>query len=446
MFSPEFTMYLLHYFKPQEVIWMDSTVTISALGALVGLILSIVLIFKKVPPFYALFIGALFGGLIGGANVVETVGLMTAGAQGMVTAILRILAAGVLAGILIKSGAASSIAFTIIDKLGAKRALLALSLATMALTAVGVFIDIAVITVAPIALEIAKNAKYSRTAILVAMIGGGKAGNIMSPNPNAIAVSDAFQVPLTNVMLAGIIPAIFGIIVTFIIATKLINKGSAIKIEEVETSEDIANLPSIGKSLVGPAVAIIILALRPLFGIVIDPMIALPLGGLVGIVALGHHKHAVEYIEYGLGKMTGVAIILLGTGLIAGIISNSTLGDSLISLIDMLGLPTFLLAPLSGILMSAATASTTSGSAVASSVFGQTLLDSGVSAIGGAAMIQSGATVLDHLPHGSFFHATGGSINMAFKERLQIIPYESAIGLVLTIVSTIIFGLLGIGG
>jgi GntP family gluconate:H+ symporter len=112
----------------------------------------------------------------------------------------------------------------------------------------------------------------------------------------------------------------------------------------------------------------------------------------------------------------------------------------------MLGLPTFLLAPLSGILMSAATASTTSGSAVASSAFGQTLLNSGVSAIGGAAMIQSGATVLDHLPHGSFFHATGGSINMAFKERLQIIPYESAIGLVLTIVSTIIFGLLGIGG
>lgn len=66
MFSPEFTIYLLHYFKPQEVIWMDSTVTISALGALVGLILSIVLLFKKVPPFYALFIGALFGGLIAG--------------------------------------------------------------------------------------------------------------------------------------------------------------------------------------------------------------------------------------------------------------------------------------------------------------------------------------------------------------------------------------------
>lgn len=425
---------------------MDSVVTINALGALIGLLLSIVLIFRKVTPFYALFVGALVGGLLGGASLVETVGLMTTGAQGMVTSILRILAAGVLAGILIKSGAASSIAFTIIEKLGVKRALLALSIATMALTAVGVFIDIAVITVAPIALEIAKNAGYSRTSILLAMIGGGKAGNIMSPNPNAIAVSDAFEVPLTNVMLAGIIPAIFGIIATYLIATKLIKKGSPILDKEVQTAEEIATLPSFGKSLVGPVVAIIILSLRPIFGIIVDPMIALPLGGIFGIIALGHTKHVVEYIEYGLSKMIGVAIILLGTGLIAGIITNSTLGDALISLIDMLGLPTFLLAPLAGILMSAATASTTSGSAVAGSVFGTTLLNSGVSAIGGAAMIHSGATVLDHLPHGSFFHATGGSVTMDFKERLKIIPYESAIGLVLTIVSTVIFGLFGFFG
>jgi len=32
------------------------------------------------------------------------------------------------------------------------------------------------------------------------MIGGGKSGDIMSPNPNAIGASDAFGVPLTSVM------------------------------------------------------------------------------------------------------------------------------------------------------------------------------------------------------------------------------------------------------
>ena len=58
-----------------------------------------------------------------------------------------------------------------------------------------------------------------------------------------------------------------------------------------------------------------------------------------------------------------------------------------------------------------------------------------------AAMIHAGATVLDHLPHGSFFHATGGSVQMDMKERLKLIPYESLVGLVLTIISTLIFGI-----
>lgn len=54
-----------------------------------------------------------------------------------------------LAGVLIESGAATTIAETIVRKLGETRALLALALATLILTAVGVFVDVAVITVAP---------------------------------------------------------------------------------------------------------------------------------------------------------------------------------------------------------------------------------------------------------------------------------------------------------
>ena len=205
---------------------------VSALGAIVALVIAIILILKKVSPAYGMMIGAFVGGLIGGANLVETVDLMMAGAQGIITSVLRILAAGILAGVLIESGAANIIAETIVDKIGERRALLALALATMILTMVGVFIDVAVITVAPIALAIAKRANLSRIGILIAMIGGGKAGNIMSPNPNAIAASDAFDLPLTSVMLAGVIPAIFGVIVTYFIANKLANKG--IDINELE--------------------------------------------------------------------------------------------------------------------------------------------------------------------------------------------------------------------
>jgi GntP family gluconate:H+ symporter len=90
--------------------------------------------------------------------------------------------------------------------------------------------------------------------------------------------------------------------------------------------------------------------------------------------------------------------------------------------------------------MSLATASTTAGTVVAAQVFSSTLLELGVPALAGAAMIHAGSTVFDHMPHGSFFHATGGAVNMSITERLKVIPYETAVGLSITIVSTLIFG------
>ena len=414
-------------------------VSVSALGAVVALSVAIFLILKKVPPAYGMIAGALIGGLIGGADLAATVKLMIEGAQGITTAVMRILAAGVLAGVLIESGAATTIAETIVKKLGEQRALLALAAATMILTAVGVFVDVAVITVSPIALALARRVDLSKPAILLAMIGGGKAGNIISPNPNAIAASDAFNLPLTSVMSAGIIPAIFGLALTYFLAKRLINKGSRVSPEEVVVAES-DNLPKFLAAMTAPLVAIALLALRPIAGIAVDPLIALPAGGLAGALVMGKYRHVNQYAISGLGKMSGVAIMLLGTGALAGIIANSGLKDVLINGLTASGLPSYVLAPVSGILMSLATASTTAGTVVASNVFSSTLLELGVSGIAAAAMIHAGATVADHMPHGSFFHATGGSVNMDISERLKLIPYESAIGLMMAVVSTLIFG------
>ncbi|KYD12052.1 hypothetical protein B4168_3902 [Anoxybacillus flavithermus] len=426
----------MKYIKEER--WMD--VQVSASGAIAALVVAIVLILRKVPPAYGMIAGAFVGGMVSGVNVADTVAVMMDGAKGMVPAILRILAAGVLAGVLIESGAAASIAETIVQKFGETRALLALAVATLLLTAIGVFIDVAVITVAPIALAIAGRAGLAKTAILLAMIGGGKAGNIMSPNPNAIAAADAFHVPLTSLMAAGMIPAAFGLIVTYVIAKKLARKGTLVyDVPEREKSGQV--LPSFFTAIIGPLVAILLLALRPLFHIAVDPMIALPIGGIVGAIAMQKGKELNDYAISGLAKMSGVAIMLVGTGTLAGIVANSSLKDAIIAGLDHSGLPAYVLAPIAGILMSGATASTTAGTAVASSVFGGMIMSLGISALAGAAMVHAGATVLDHLPHGSFFHATAGSVHMEIKERLKLIPYESLIGLTLAVISTLIFGM-----
>ncbi|MRS14715.1 GntP family permease [Enterobacteriaceae bacterium RIT691] len=420
--------------------------SISTLGAIAALVVAILLILRKVSPAYGMMAGALIGGLIGGADLVETVKLMVTGAQGITNAVLRILAAGVLAGVLIESGAANTIAETVVKKVGETRALLALAIATMCLTAVGVFVDVAVITVAPIALSVAHRAGLSKTAILLAMIGGGKAGNVMSPNPNAIAAADAFHVPLTSVMMAGIIPGLFGLVMAYFLAKKLSRKGTMVMPEEVVTQSSHAGQPGFLVSVSAPLVAIILLSLRPIAGINIDPLIALPVGGLIGAVLMGRAGQANHYMVAGLTRMAPVAIMLLGTGTLAGIIANSELKDVLIHGLTASGLPAWVLAPVSGAIMSMATASTTAGTAVASSVFAPTLMELGVSALAGAAMIHAGATVLDHLPHGSFFHATGGSVNMQIRERLKVMPYETLVGFTIAVMSTLMFGVFGFAG
>ena len=171
-------------------------------------------------------------------------------------------------------------------------------------------------------------------------------------------------------------------------------------------------------------------------------MIALPLGGIVTLAATRSLNITSESIEYGLSKMAPVALLLIGTGTIAGVISASDMKDVVISWLTGWNVSGMFMAPLSSILMSAATASTTAGATIASASFSDAILETGLAGLWGAALTNAGATVLDHLPHGSFFHASAGSVSMPFKERLSLIPFESLIGLTLTL-TTILCAVIG---
>ena len=412
---------------------------ISAIGAIAGLVLAIVLIVRKFSPVYSLLLGAIVGGLLGGFGLGGTVSNIISGVKDITPAIIRIIAAGVLSGVLIKTGAASSLSHTIINRLGSRHVFLALALSTMLLAGVGVFIDVAVITVAPIAIIIAERTGISKFPLLLAMVGGGKCGNIISPNPNTIIAAENFNAPLSSVMAVNIIPAIIGLIITVYLIIPLINRkhrSTLVQNVAFESAPE-ENLPSFWASVAAPLTVIALLALRPIVGVTIDPLIALPVGGVVGIIATRSWKRTTESISYGLEKMSVVAVLLVGTGAIAGIIKASSLTSLIIDFLGSGEAARLLLAPLSSALMSAATASTTAGATIASASFAPAILSSGVSAVWGAALVNVGATVLDHLPHGSFFHATGGAVEMNIKENLRMIPYETAVGLTLTILSVL---------
>ena len=411
-------------------------------GALTGLAIAIVLIIRKATPAYALVFGSLVGGLLGGGGLQDTVSAMISGTQSMMPSILRILTSGILAGALVKTGSAERIAGTIVTMLGARFALAAVAIAAMIVTAVGVFVDIAVLTVAPVALAVGRRARLPVSALLLAMVGGGKAGNVISPNPNTIAAADAFKIDLTALMMENAIPALCALAVTIVLSVWLAKKCGKDISEGMDTSvydSRTDDLPGMFAAVAGPCVVVAMLALRPLFGIAVDPLVALPVGGFVSIILCGRWRKTAEYCEFGLSKVAGVAILLIGTGAVAGIVKNSGLNADMISLLEACHLPAFALAPLSSVLLSGATASTTAGVTIASQTFSATLIQAGVPTLSAAAMLHAGGTIFDALPHGSFFHATAGAVGMGVKDRLKLFPYGTLVGATSTIVSVIVY-------
>lgn len=417
-------------------------------AAIIGLGLAIFLILKKFNPVYSLFFGTIVGCLIGGMSLTETVGTLISGTQSIMGTAIRVLAAGMLAGVMMESGAAESIANAIVTKLGANKILLSLALSTMVITGVGVFIPVAVLIVAPIALSVGKKAGIGKLALLVALSGGGKAGNIISPNPNTIAAAEGFKLNLSDVMISAFIPAIFGLITTVIIANLIKNKGVKVS-EESNRLETEKELLPLHKALITPVLSIALLLINPVGNLLnisalqqikIDALFILPLASVIGAISMGHASKISYYATAGIKRVTDTVLILIGAGSIAGLIAASDLSKQVVNLILTTGLSGGLLAPISGVIMGLAVGSTSTAVILATGSFGNAILSTGLNPLAASVMVHAGATVLDGVPQGNYFHVTADSMKMSIKERLQVMPYEACVGFVMTIVSIILFG------
>lgn len=421
---------------------------ISWWGALIGLALAIYLILKKLNPVYSLMLGAIIG-----ASLTGTIDILVKGEQSVMGTVLRVLAAGMLAGVMMESGAAETLARTIVDKLGDRMAILSLALATMVITAVGVFIPVAVLIVAPIALEVGRRMHISKLALLVALSGGGKAGNIISPNANTIAAAKVFGLELSQVMIANFIPAVVALIMTVIVTRLLVKKGDAVMEADLGdmVDSDTGNLPTLGQAVVTPILAIVLLLLNPIGQVAhltlltkvnLDATYVLPFAAIVGALVMKKGRELRDYARVGMTRMTDVVLILIGAGAIGATITSSNLPQLLIKGVEASHMPGVLLAPISGILMAAATASTSTGVILATGSFAKAILGFGVAPLAAAAMVHTGAIVIDQLPQGNYFHVTANAMHMDLRQRSQGILYEAMVGGSAMLTATILYGFL----
>lgn len=426
------------------------SIEINIIGVLVGVALSITLIIKKLNPVLSLFMGAVVGALIGGATLREMLlYIIIGGGENVVGIIVRIIAGGVLAGVLIESGAAESIARGIVDKLGEKRALVAIALSSMIIVAVGIFLPVSVVILAPIALSVAHKAQVSKFAAILALSGGAKAGNIISPNPNTISAAAIFDLQLSEVMIHGFIPGVFALITTIILANMLKKKGYEVKDTDLDINEQDAHsisvLPPFRKAIVAPAVAIFLLMLSSLgnifgFQFQLDAFIVLPFGAIVGTLVMGKGRNMLDYVNKGITRIAPVVLMLLGAGAITGLIRNSVAPGMIVDAMTNLGIPPVFLAPISGAIMGSATGSAAIGVLIAGSSFAETLLAAGVPALSAAVMIHAGVAVFDIVPHGNYFLTSKDGMKVSMVERMKVMPYEAIVGIVMTAVATILYG------
>lgn len=401
-------------------------ITIS--GVVVGLVISIILVFRRWHGAYALIAGALSGAFFGGANLEGASIAMIEGIQRMAPAIIRVMTAGVLVGTLVGTGAAVRIADTIIEKLGEKHIYAALAGSAAFLTGIGIFMDVSCITLAPIALSAAKRIKISKTSVLVALAGGCKVGNFISPNPPTIAVSGAFGVSIPEIMGFNLVPGLFSLLLTIFLARLCSKKGPLVT--EAPEIQDKTKLPSFIASILGPIAAILLLLPTPIISsTAMDPLVALPLGGFIGLLAMGKLGDAARCTRLGLEKITGVVLLLLGIGALAGVINASDVKTFGLELVTKFNVPAVLLAPVSGVIFSAATGSATAGAIVSCVTFANFLLRQNVIPVIGASLVSAGSMGLEHVPHGSFFHTSKDSLHLSLKERFMAYHWETLIGL-----------------
>ncbi|MDR6719281.1 H+/gluconate symporter-like permease [Paenibacillus sp. 2003] len=57
-----------------------------------------------------------------------------------------------------------------------------------------------------------------------------------------------------------------------------------------------------------------------------------------------------------------------------------------------------------------------------------------------ALMVHTGATVIDSLPQGNYFHVSADSMKMTIRQWMGVIPYEAIVGGTMAIVATILYG------
>lgn len=371
-----------------EVVALDPTRLVIA--AVIGLIILLVLIIRfKLPAMIAILVGAVLIGLGAGMSFDQIVKAVDDGIGNTLKGIALLVGLGSMFGSILEiSGGAKTLAVTMVDRFGDRKAAWALAITGLVI-AIPVFFDAGLIILIPLAFSLARRTGRSTLYYSTPLLAGLAVGHaFIPPTPGPVLVATMLGVDLGWVIMIGIVCGIAAMIVAgpvwgaFCGKKYFIPPPEGIKPEESDKSK----LPTFWTVTLIILIPLVLIILKSVAGVVDalaparnilnflgEPFVALTIATLIAMILLGYKNgYSKEELEKVMTKsLEPVGLILLVTacgGVLRYILQYSGLGEVIGHAVASASLPmvivAFIVAALVRISVGSATVAMTMGAGI----------------------------------------------------------------------------------
>ena len=320
------------------------------IAAVAGLILLLVLIIRfRWQAMIAILVGAITIGLAAGMPFEQIVASVNDGMGNTLKGIALLVGLGSMFGAILEiSGGAQTLAVTMVNRFGDRKAAWALGITGLVI-AMPVFFDAGLIILIPLAFSLAKRTSRSSLYYAIPLLAGLAVGHaFIPPTPGPVLVATMLGVDLGWVIIVGLVCGFFSMIVAGPVWGAYCGKKYFIPVPEHVASQpdiDTSKLPSFATVVLIILIPLVLIILKSVAGVVDamapmrevinflgEPFVALTIATLVAMFLLGYRNgYSSKELERVMTKsLEPVGLILLVTacgGVLRYILQYSGLGE-----------------------------------------------------------------------------------------------------------------------
>ena len=398
------------------------------IAAAVGIIVLLVLIIRfKLHPVISMMIAAIVIGVGAGMPLTMISETVEKGVGKTLQGIALLVGLGsMFGGILEVSGGAQRIAQTLIDRLGQRKAGVALGITGLVIGTT-VFFEAGVVVLIPLAFSVAKQTKKSTLYYAIPLLAGLASGYaFVPPSAGSVLVADSLGVSLGVMIMVGIPTALICMIVAGVVWGRFIGNriftGLPVNVEEIK--DDSRELPPFGLVLgviLIPLILILISTVskympipegvQNVLSFIGKTFLALTVATLAAMYFLGIRRgytgaQLKKILDHSLRPVGMILLVIASGGVIRWMLQDSGLGYIIGPALEKSGMPLILVAFFIALLVRASVGSSMVAMTMASGIMATMPAVMATSVLYRAAMccaICGGATALSHVNDAGFW-------------------------------------------